>query len=321
MQSMNLNALVHKLDAWQQKHPILGFPYAVIKKYGDDNGGYQAALLTYYGFLSLFPLLLVLVTVLQLWFHNDDHIRTDVVQSIAHYFPLLNDQLQHNIHSMSKTGLGLVIALLITFYGARGVADALRYILDNMWQVPKSERSGFPKNILHSLSIMICGSLAFVGAVGISAFSNTLGHAMWVKVFLNLLGFATITLVLGLIFRVATFGRVPIKYMFLGAGVAGFIMQVLLTFGGLILKHQLQNLNSLYGTFAVVLGLLFWIYLLAQVVVYAAEVDTVRHLSLWPRSITSELRTEADHKAYKMYAKTETRLREEHVRVDFDSKD
>jgi uncharacterized BrkB/YihY/UPF0761 family membrane protein len=211
-----------------------------------------------------------------------------------------------------------VIGLLITFYGARGVADALRHILDNLWQVPKSERSGFPKNILHSFSIMFCGSLAFVAAVAISAFSNSLGHAMWVKLFLNVLGFLSITLVLGIIFRVATFGRVPIKYMFLGASVAGMIVQALLTFGGLILKHQLQNLNSLYGTFAVVLGLLFWIYLLAQVVVYAAEVDTVRHLSLWPRSITPELRTQADHQAYKLYAKTESRLRDERVRVEFE---
>jgi len=317
---MNLNKRIHKLDAWQQKHPLLGFPYAVIKKYGDDSGGYQAALLTYYGFLSLFPLLLVLVTVLQLWFHNDDHLRTDVLQSIGHYFPLLNDQLQRNIHSIGKTGLGLVIGLLITFYGARGVADALRHILDNLWQVPKNQRSGFPKNILHSFSIMFCGTLAFVAAVAISAFSNSLGHAMWIKLFLNVLGFVSITVVLGIIFRVATFGRVPFKYMFLGAGVAGCIIQVLLTFGGLILKHQLQNLNSLYGTFAVVLGLIFWIYLLAQVVVYAAEVDTVRHLQLWPRSITPELQTEADRTAYKLYAKTESRLREEHVRVEFDDK-
>lgn len=317
MQTMQFNTLIAKFDKLQQKHPSLGFPYAVVKKYSDDDGGHQAALLTYYGFLALFPLLLVVVTLLQLWFHNNEHVRADVLQSIARYFPLLNEQLQRNIHGMGRTGFGLVAGLLITFYGARGVADALRYTLDNMWQVPKNQRSGFPKNVLHSLSIMLCGSLAFVAAVAVSAFSSSLGHALWVKLVLNVLGFVEITVVLGVIFRVATFGRVPIRYMFLGAGVAAFIIQLLLTFGGLLLKHQLQNLNSLYGTFAVVLGLLFWIYLLAQAVVYAAEVDTVRHLRLWPRSITPQLQTSADRNAYKMYAKTERRINEERVNVAF----
>jgi len=43
---------------------VLGFPYAVVKKYGDDDGGREAALITYYGFLSIFPLLLLGVAIL-----------------------------------------------------------------------------------------------------------------------------------------------------------------------------------------------------------------------------------------------------------------
>lgn len=317
MQGMNIGALTQKLDAWQQRHKWAAIVYAVIKKYGEDSGGYQAALLTYYGFLALFPLLLVVVTVLQIWFVNNATVRTDVTSSIGHFFPLLTAPLQENIHSMHKTGLGLIVALLITIYGARGVADALRYALDNMWQVPKNKRAGFPKNIFHSLSIIAAGAVSFVAVVAVSAFSSSLGHAMWVKVLLNILGFLLLTAVFGFIFRIATFGRVPLRWMYSGASVAGFVTQLLLTFGGLLVKHQLQHLNSLYGTFAVVLGLLFWIYLLAQVIVYAAEVDTVRHLHLWPRSITKELETPADREAYERYAKIEQRANNERIRARF----
>src|SRR5207253_11236563 len=123
---MNINRLVQKIDSWQQRRPTVAFVYAVVKKYGEDNGGYQAALLTYYGFLSLFPLLLVLVTLLELWFHNDPTVRQEVSTSVGHFFPLLGQQLQRQIHGMRGAGVGLVIGVLITMYGARGAADAFR---------------------------------------------------------------------------------------------------------------------------------------------------------------------------------------------------
>ena len=53
-----------RLDRFQQRHPGAGFPLAVIYKYVDDSGAYLAALIAYYGFVSLFPLLLLLSTVL-----------------------------------------------------------------------------------------------------------------------------------------------------------------------------------------------------------------------------------------------------------------
>jgi membrane protein len=316
---MNIPALLQFIDRFQQKHPVLGFPFAVVKKYGDDTGGYQAALITYYGFLSLFPLVLVVVTMLHLWFRDNPELRNQVSASVGHYFPLLGTQLQSDIHQLHGAGVGLVVGILFTLYGARGAADALRYALDNMWQIPKSERTGFPLNMLQSFAIMACGALGFVATVAVSAFSSGLGHALWVKVAFNVAGFVLVSIVLGLVFWVATSGRVPFKHMMVGASIAAGIIQLLLTFGGLLVAHQLHNLDSVYGTFAVVLGLLFWIYLLAQVVVYAAEADTVRHLKLWPRSLTGgKLQTKADRRAYRLYAKAEQFVKTEDVLVGFD---
>jgi YihY family inner membrane protein len=312
-----IQKLVGKVDRFQQKHAFLGFPYAVIKKFGDDSGGYQAALITYYGFLSLFPLILVAVMVMQLLFQNDPTFRAQVVGQITDFVPIVGNQLQENIHT-SKTGLGLVVAILITLYGARGAADALRFALDNMWQIPHHRRAGFPKNLIRSFGVIGTAGLGLVASVAVSSFTTVLGHATWVKVLVNVLGAVILTIVLTLVFRIATSRNINTKDMLVGSVFGGVLIQLLLTFGSILIKQQLKGLDSLYGTFAVVLGLLFWIYLLAQVIVYSIEIDTVRSLQLWPRSIAPENKTTADNRAYDLYVKSARRTPEEKVFVQFD---
>ncbi len=294
---MDIQKGLRPLDKWQQKHSLFGFPLAVIKKFGDDQGGYLAALLTYYGFLALFPLLLVLVTILQIWFRGDAMFQHEINTSIGHFFPLLGDQLQRQIHGGGKVGAGLVIGLVISAYGARGVASAFRNAMDTIWRIPKNKRVGFPQNFLHDTAILAVGVAGFAATVAISAFSAQLGHATWVKIAANLLGFLILTGGLAYMFRIATSGQLGKRNTLRGALIAAAAIQLLLTFGSLIIKHDLARLDSLYGTFAVVLGLLFWIYLLSQVIVYSAEVNAVRQLKLYPRSITGRLPTEADERS------------------------
>jgi membrane protein len=296
---------VQRFDVFQQKHSWVGFPYAVIKKFGDDNGSYQAALITYYSFLSLFPLMLVAVMVLQLLFHNQ-HLQASILHNITSYLPVVGTQLQQNVHT-SKTGLGLIVAIIVTLYGARGGADALRYALDNMWQIPQHSRAGFPKALLRSFGVIGVAALGLVLAVAISSFSSLLGHAVWIKVLFNILGVFGLTAVMTFGFRVATSRGIAYKDMIVGSFIGAVIIQVLLTFGSILVKEQLRGFNSLYGTFAVVLGLLFWIYLLAEVLVYSIEIDTVRALGLWPRSITPEHKTAADRQANELYVQSAIR--------------
>jgi membrane protein len=309
--------IIQHIDAWQQHHSAPGFTLAITKKYSDDTGGYLAALLTYYGFLSLFPLLLVVVTVLQLWFKNDAHLKNDVTASISNYFPLLGNQLQANVHSMGKTGLGMAVGLLLTIYGARGAADALRYILNNVWQVPKTRRSGFPANMLQSMAILAAVGVGFMATVAVSSFSSALGHAQWVKIAANVAGFLVAAGTMMVVTRQATARHIPTRAMVGGVVMAAALIQLLLTFGGLILSHELKNLNSVYGTFALVLGLLFWLYLMAQIVVLSAEIDSVRHLRLWPRGLQLDKPTRADLHAYKLYANVQRFAPGQQVRVRF----
>jgi membrane protein len=312
-----ITTLTQRLNRFQQTHSAIGFPVAVLKKYGDNNGSYQAALLTYYGFLSLFPLLLVVLNIVHLLFRNNDAVREAITSNISTYFPLLGNQLQSSIGSYKGAGVGLAIGLLLALYGARGGADALRFMLDSVWYVPKSRRAGFPKNTLKSLSIMGISAIGFWLTVGASILTSSFDQNMWTKIVFNLLGMGILAASLTGVFYIGLSRRVAPRKMALGAAIAGVVVQLLVTFGGILVARQLKNLDSLYGTFAIVLGLLFWIYLLAQIIVYAAQIDTVRELRLWPRSLDINSPTTADEQAYRLQAKAEHQAPHQKVAVNY----
>ncbi len=315
-----IQKIQQRADLFQRRHRVLSFPYAVVKKYGDDNGGYQAALITYYGFLSLFPLLLVLVTVLALVLTGNPHLQQDIMAKVGDYFPLLGNQLEASIHGSGKSGLGLIIGTVITFYGARGAADALRFALDSIWHVPKNKRPGFPKAVIQSFAIMGIGALGFIVTVAAGSLTSILGSGWLANLGLGIIAAGIAALVFALIFRTATAKHVGLRDVWVGATIAAVAIQMLLTFGSLIVASQLKNLSSLYGTFAIVLGLLFWIYLIAQIVVYAAEIDAVRTMKLWPRALVASDPTAADKRVAALPAIPGDAHSEQPAKTDFSAK-
>lgn len=305
-QSKNpLDRLAVRVDAWQQRHPVAAFPYAVIKKYGDDEAGQQGALLTYYGFLSLFPLLLAATSVIDLIGRSRPDLHERLTDSIGSFFPIVGNGLQASIHGSTKTGLALVLGLVIAIYGARGITNAVQSALNHIWEVPHSRRPGFPQNLAKSLALLAGAGLGLGVAGTLASFSTTLNHGWGLRF---LCGLAGLAMLFGVFWFVFTFGssvRHRLHDAILGASVAAVGFQILQTIGGYLITHQLKNLNGLYGQFALVLALLFWLYLQAQVFLYAAEINTVRVLRLWPRSLTGKPLSVADEKAYRLYAQRE----------------
>jgi membrane protein len=283
-----LNNAITKLDKWQQRHPWSAITYAVIKKYGEDESGNQAVLLTYYSFLSLFPLLLVLTTITSLVAGNHPGLQADVIKSTTNYFPVLGSQLSNHIHTLHRNGVALVIGIVFTLYGARGVADAFRRGVQNIWQVPKDQRVGFPKSIPNSLAIIIVGGLGFVVASISTGLAAAAGHGpafRLLSVGVNLL----------ILFWLFTFllnfclpRHVPVKDTRSGALAAAIGLVVLQALGGYLLKTELKRLDALYSYFAIALGLLFWIYLQARLLYFAVTLAAVRAQKLWPRSINGK---------------------------------
>jgi len=306
------------LDLVQQGHAWLAFPVAVWKKFGDDQAGNLAALIAYYGFASLFPLLLVFVTVLDIVLRNAPTLRHQVLNSTFGQFPVIGPQLQANVHSLNATGPALVIGLILTFLGARGVAGAVQNALNSVWSVPYYRRPGFPWNLLRGVAMIIVVGLGLIVTAFLSSLAAGVGHV--ISGASGHIGTVAVSLLVNigvfwLAFRLATASEVTWRAHFPGALASAVVWQILLLAGTYIVGHQLTHSTSLYGVFGIVLGLLAWLYLQAQATLYAVEATVVRARKLWPRSLAGPL-TAQDRRAFALYAEAEQRNADEPVDVD-----
>lgn len=308
---------IRAVDRTQQRRPWLGYPVAVAKKFGDDQAGNLAALVAYFAFASLFPLLLVLVTVLDIVLKGDPALAAKVSDSAFAQFPVIGPELSRNVHAFHATGPALVIGLVLMFLGGRGVANAMQNALNTVWGVPMERRPGFPWNLLRSigqvlvigLGLIITTTLSGIAA-GASLLPSPAGTAAAVVVSYGLnIG------VFWAAFRLGTAGEITGRELFPSALLAAATWQVLLLLGGYIVGHQVAHSQSLYGVFGIVLGLLAWLYLQAQFTLYAIEASVVRRRGLWPRSLAPPPLTEQDRRALAMYARAQQRRPEVKVGV------
>ena len=315
-----IQGLLRWLDGFQQDHTWAAFPFAVIKKYGDDQAGNQAALIAYYGFLSLFPLLLVAVTVLGIVLAHDQHLKNQVLNSALKNFPVIGTQLQKNTHSLDRAGAGLGLGLVGTFYGARGVASAAQNAFNHCWNVPKSERPGFPFNTLRSFGMILAVGGGIVLSTVLSSFGSGANSGIGLRVGAYAVSLAINFGAFWLGYRMGTAKSIKSMDMWLAAAIAAFMWQVLQGFGTFLVAHELKNASEVYGTFYFVIGLLWWIYMQAQFTLYALEIDVVRTRRMWPRSLVQPPLTEADEMAFEAYAEEEKRRRPEVVDVRVEEK-
>jgi membrane protein len=316
-----VRGLTAKLDAFQQKHRTLAFPIAVWRKFSDDQAGNLAALVAYYAFLSTFPLLLVLVTVLGMVLSGSPRLQQDVLNSALTEFPVIGQQLRANVHSLGRSGAGLTIGLVFTFLGARGVANAMQNAMNRVWEVPRYARPGFPMSWVRSFALIAVIGLGVIVTTALSGVGSWSGHTFlgeWGKV----LGIAlSLLLNIGLFWiglRVATAAEVTWRQLRVGAILSAIIWQMLQFLGGYVVAHTLRHASELYGTFGLVLGLLAWFHLQAQLTLYAVEADVVRARRLWPRSLFPPPLTDEDRAAMRSYAEVEQRSPEVRVETRFD---
>jgi membrane protein len=315
-----LQRLVGRLDRFQAARPWAAVPVAVAKKFGEDRAGNLAGLIAYYGFFSLFPLLLVLVTVLGFALSDDPELRREVLDSALAQFPVLGDQLQENTGELEGSTFALVTGVVSALWAGTGVMKAAQDAMNDIWDVPMRKRPNLPVAVVRSflMFVVLGGSVALttlltgaMGAVGGGlvprAAGVVLGGALNVGVFL-------------VAFRVLTVRDVPVRDLVPGAALAGSAWMVLQLLGGYLLDNQISHADQTYGAFAVVIGLLWWFYIQAQVVLLGAELDVVLANRLWPRSLTGADRS-TDRRTLREHARVEERVPEEKVEAHFDRPD
>jgi YihY family inner membrane protein len=310
--------MVSRLDAFQQRHPWLGFPIAVIYKYVDDQGGYLAALLTYYGFLSLFPLLLLGVTVLGFLLEGNPELQAKILNSVLAELPVVGDQLRDNVHGLHGSVRALVSGILIATYGALGATAAAQSAFNRIWAVPRYRR---PDPIMARLR-----GLVLLVVIGAAVLATTVVSELPSRGWLSLAaGLASIAVNTGMIlvaYRLLTARPVSTRETLPGAVVAAVAWQVLQTVGAYYVRHELRGASQVYGVFGIVFGLLGWIYLGAVIVLLCAEINAVRVDRLWPRALLTVFTddvdlTAADRRSYRLYAQTEQHKGFEEIDVRF----
>jgi YihY family inner membrane protein len=315
-----LKRAIHAADTLQQRHAWLAVPVAVWKKFGDDQAGNQAALIAYYSFVAIFPLLLVLVTVLNIVLKNDPGLQHRLLNSALSQYPVIGQQLGH-INPLTQTGLPLVVGLLGTFFGARGVATTIQNALNTVWEIPIARRPGFPWSWLRSFGLMVVIGLGLVFTTFLSTSASggaariLPGHWTTVALVVSTVAALLVSLVVSigvfwLAFRLGTAKEIGWRQLRLGALIGGVIWQVLQLVGGYFVSHQLAHASPVYGTFAVVIGLLAWLYLEAELTLYAVQINVVIAFRLWPRAIAPPPYTEQDRQAFQLYTRVEERSKD-----------
>jgi YihY family inner membrane protein len=283
-----LRALVRSLDEFQQRHPTLAFPAAVFRELQVMRAGYLGALLTFFAFVSLFPLLLILTTVLGAVLRSNPQLQQDVLNSALVDFPVIGEQLKTNIHGLGQNGVGLAVAIITTTIGALGLANVAQYAMNLLWGVPEERQPKFPRSVLRSLGIigvMGLGVLATTALTAIGEWAGGLDFPAGVRVVLVVASFVLTALLFWLGMRTATAPEVAGRDLRLAAVLTTLFWQALQYLGGVIAAHQLRHASTLYGVFGLVLGLLAWIYLQARLTLIAVTTDVVRAHKSWPRSL------------------------------------
>ena len=313
-----MKRLLQSADRFQREHAWAGFPIAVFKKFGEDRAGQLAALVAYYGFFSLFPLLLVAVTVLGYILGGDEAAQSKILDSALSQFPIIGDQIRDNISAISGSGMALAIGIGGALWAGLAGIKAAQNAMDNVWNVPVKRQPNFVKAILRAIIMLSTLGMfvllsSFLGGIAAGTDTRSLGLQV-----VGIAGSFVLNFLVFLVgFRVLTVARVTFRDVLPGALVASVLWSILQMAGGYIIGHRLESASQLYGFFAVVIGLLSWIYLGAQITLLAAEVNVVRVKRLWPRSLQADDMIDGDRRALEDAAKVEERRDDEHVDVRF----
>ena len=298
--------MLRRVDRFQKACPPLAFLYGVIKKFGDDHAGYLAALIAYYAFFSLFPLLLVGVTILGYVLSGNDIQRIDA--AIGNRIPVIGGFLGPNAPRLHGSGIALAIGLVLTLLGGIAVIQAFHHAMDEVWGVPLPKRPnylGFRVRALIMLGVLGVATLAASAVTGLGHFMGSIAS-----------GAVNIAIVI-VAFKVLTSAEISWADVAPGAVAAGIALTGLQVLGSYYVTHHLKHASLVYGQFAVVIGLLSWLYLGAQITIYAAEINVVRVKHLWPRSLVEEPTT-GDREVLEPRARVEQPRPDETIRVSFE---
>ena len=308
---------VRRADRFQQRHAVIAFPWAVMQKFSNDEAGSKATLMAYYGLFALFPLLLLLATVLGFALSGHPALREQLIDSALGKFPVIGDQLRSEVHPLEGSTAALVIGIVGTLYGSLGIGFAAQNAMNTIWNIPYVRWGAVWKRYLRTLGVIGLLGLAVGSSTALAAIATAVAHGAGASA-LAICGSVLINLGLFLLaFMVLTAEPLRPREVATGAVLATVFWEVLQLVGTWYVTRGLRTASPTYGAFAVVITLLSWLYLGSELTLWAAEINVVARYRLWPRSVTPPPLTPADRLVLQRLARMEVRRPEERIAATF----
>lgn len=313
-----------RVDAIQRRYPVLGYPIAVGYKFFDDLGAYLAALLTYYAFISLFPVLLLASTVLSWILRGRPEWQDTLLNSALGEFPVIGDQLKAPAALDGGTG-AVVIGVLGALYGALGAAQALQYAANIVWQVPRNSRPNPFAARGRSFILLVTAGFGLLLTTAASIFVTRYISGTPATLAIHLLSVLMSAAVFLAAYQMATAASLRLADLWVGAVVTAIGWEALKTYGATYVNTVIKHASAINSIFAFVLGMIAFIYAAAALIVLSLEIDVVRRKHLYPRALLTPFTddvelTEGDQKAYVGQAKSMRAKGFEEIDVSFEVK-
>jgi YihY family inner membrane protein len=311
---------IRRIDAAQQRFGPAALVFGVMKKFGDDNAGNLVTNLAYSAFLCVFPLLLILVTVLNIVLAHDASVRTSLLHSTFGEFPVIGSTLSKQITGLHRSSvIGLIVGVLGLLWGSTGMAQSGLFSMSQIWNLPGPDRPNYVSRLGRSFAFLAVLGLGIIVTTGLASFGTFGRHNIALGILAEVLAVAVNIATYLAAFRVLTPKAVHTRQLIPGAILGGVLWTILQAVGGYLIGHDLKNDSVSYGVFAAVLGLVAWIYLGCEITIYAAEFNTVLARRLWPRGMVQPPLTDADQRSMALQATQNQRRPEQEVSVIFTS--
>jgi YihY family inner membrane protein len=288
--------LTERIDSAQQRSRWASIAAATYKKFSQDQSTNLAAMIAFWAFFSVFPLLLVAVTVLGWVLSASD--KAEVLGRIAEMFPLLEAR---SIRGLTGSTWALLLGAFTALWSGLGVVSAIETAFNSIWEVPRHLRPNKLRQIPRSLRVLATIGLGLVLTTLLSSFITSsangvnLGLAGHIGGYLIAAAF-DVALVIAA-FRLLPARELSIRDVLPGALLTGVVFFVLQELSAFIISRHLKNAQSTYGHFATVITILWWFYLQSLVTLLGAQLNVVLEQRLFPRSLFGPARTEADLRA------------------------
>lgn len=286
--------MLGRLDALQRRRALLGFPYAVGKRYTEDHGGWLGSLIAYYGFFSLYPLVVSFATVATWLFKDEPDTLQRVLESLWSKLPFAGDDLfgnsvQQQVRDLSGQKWVLVVSLFVAVWGGAGVVRVLQDTVNTIWGVPRYRRPGLAAKLLRGMAVLALLAAGVVATAVVAGVTVAVDLPVLTAVAAALANIALAAGVTLLAYHLMIGAPVRTAALLPGAVITALGAYGMTLLGGLYVQHVIARMTGLYGPFASTIGLFAYVSLVVQIFVVGTEVNVVRSKQLWPRALTPEL--------------------------------